>query len=167
MTNAASAFLEAAAPPVPRRELIRLAPLVREAICGVTPAKVRRAGVEMSVPWRVVVRADRVQLLQALHGLIEDAVAGAAAAGSVAIAARRLLRGRVMITIARGARAGGPDAALLSLFDRFFRAPAMPSAPGVGLELAIAKRIVLAHGGQIWAERPLAGGSAIRLVLPP
>jgi signal transduction histidine kinase len=37
---------------------------------------------------------------------------------------------------------------------------------GVGLGLYISKCIVLAHGGRIWAERRIGGGSTFCFTLP-
>ena len=41
-----------------------------------------------------------------------------------------------------------------------------PIACGVGLGLAVARRIVEAHGGTITAESPRSGGTAFRVTIP-
>ena len=50
------------------------------------------------------------------------------------------------------------------IFDMFARAN--DETDGVGIGLAVCRRIVEAHGGRIWAEAPPGGGSAFRFTLP-
>jgi signal transduction histidine kinase len=54
------------------------------------------------------------------------------------------------------------------IFDRFFRSERHAHRPqeGTGLGLAIVKKIIDNHGGKIWVERVLEGGSAFCFTLP-
>ncbi len=54
---------------------------------------------------------------------------------------------------------------LSRLFDRFWQAERR-SKRGLGLGLYIAKAIVDAHGGRIWAEHQQAGGACFKFTLP-
>ena len=56
-----------------------------------------------------------------------------------------------------------PDKAT-RIFDMFARAN--NETDGVGIGLAVCRRIVEAHGGRIWAEASDGGGSAFRFTLP-
>ncbi|MBU0595241.1 hypothetical protein KJ567_00975, partial [Candidatus Bipolaricaulota bacterium] len=44
--------------------------------------------------------------------------------------------------------------------------PARTGDAGAGLGLSIAKALVEAHGGRIWAENAPAGGACFRFTLP-
>lgn len=53
------------------------------------------------------------------------------------------------------------------LFDRFARADTdREGSKGAGLSLYVAKRIVEAHGGRIWAESEPASGFSFQIILP-
>jgi two-component system sensor kinase FixL len=39
-------------------------------------------------------------------------------------------------------------------------------AAGVGIRLAVCRRIIEAHGGRIWVEAGVGGGSVFRFTLP-
>ena len=66
---------------------------------------------------------------------------------------------------------GIPPEHLPHIFDRFYRGErsrtrGVSEVGGVGLGLAIAKQLVEAHGGRIWAENRPAGGTRVSFYLP-
>lgn len=52
------------------------------------------------------------------------------------------------------------------LFDKFYRGHTSTAEHGLGLGLTICRIIVEAHGGQIWAENRVGGGSIFKFTLP-
>jgi signal transduction histidine kinase len=63
---------------------------------------------------------------------------------------------------------GLPPEELQRVFERFYRAdtPATKRAKGAGLGLYLAKAVVEAHGGQIWAESAPSRGATFLFSLP-
>jgi len=62
---------------------------------------------------------------------------------------------------------GIPPGELPYIFDRFYqgRTKAKRAAMGSGLGLALAKRVVEAHGGKIWVESEVGKGTTVRFFL--
>jgi signal transduction histidine kinase len=114
---------------------------------------------------RAWVLADATRVLQVFRNLLSNATKHAGPDPSVVLSARVSGRG-VLFTVAdRGP--GIPTEDLDRVFELGFRVdPQSGEAPGTGLGLYICRRIVEAHGGRIWAERRLGGGTAINFTLP-
>jgi PAS domain S-box-containing protein len=109
------------------------------------------------------VQADRARLLQVLSNLVGNAVKFTPAGGSVRIGAERAGEG-VRCWVRDTGR--GIDAEHLPrLFERFWQGH-RGDTQGLGLGLTIAKAIVDAHGGRIWAESVPGQGSTFSFTLP-
>ncbi len=108
---------------------------------------------------------DYVQIDQVLSNLIENA-ANYSPAGSEILISIRPAEGHVRVQVDdRGP--GLPQEALPRLFEPFYRGGGRgPRAKGMGLGLAVAKRLVEAHHGQIWAENRPGGGARFTFRLP-
>lgn len=61
---------------------------------------------------------------------------------------------------------GVPPEYHLEIFDDFFRLPTHEKAEGMGLGLAIARRLVQAMGGKIWVESEPGAGCKFSFILP-
>jgi two-component system sensor histidine kinase VicK len=74
---------------------------------------------------------------------------------------------RVLISVSDSG-AGLPPEELARVFDRFYRADtsATRKATGAGLGLFLAKAVVEAHGGEIWASSAPGSGATFQFSLP-
>jgi signal transduction histidine kinase len=63
----------------------------------------------------------------------------------------------------RDSGSGIPPEVLPHAFDRFVKGA---GSGGAGLGLSIAKTLVQAHGGRIWAESEPEEGTRVRFVIP-
>ena len=61
---------------------------------------------------------------------------------------------------------GVPDADLAAIFEPFFRSRNVASAPGYGLGLALTKRVIVAHGGEVAAANREGNGLRVTATLP-
>ena len=107
---------------------------------------------------------DYVEIDQVLTNLIENAVNYTPAGCEIRVSVR-MVDNTVRIEVADNGP-GIPTAVLPHLFKPFYRAAGAPSPQGSGLGLAVAKGLVEAHGGQIWAENRDEGGARFAFTLP-
>jgi signal transduction histidine kinase len=61
---------------------------------------------------------------------------------------------------------GIPPEYHLEIFDDFFRLPTNEKIEGMGLGLAIARRLVMGMGGKIWVESEPGAGSKFSFIIP-
>ena len=109
---------------------------------------------------------DRLRIEQAIGNLVDNAVRYTPPGGTVAISALRHNDGVRVVVSDTGP--GIPTDALPHVFDRLYRVdPSRDRATGgAGLGLTIARRLVEAHGGTVWAESQAGLGSRFGFDLP-
>jgi len=107
--------------------------------------------------------ADRDRLLQVFENLIGNAVKFTKNGDRITVGAAPR-EGEVLFWVADTGR-GIADEDLPHVFDRFWQAR-KAGRGGAGLGLAIAKGIVDAHCGRIWAESTLGRGSTFFFTIP-
>ncbi|MBI2858055.1 MAG: HAMP domain-containing protein [Chloroflexi bacterium] len=110
------------------------------------------------------VPADRERMLQVLSNLLDNAIKFTPSGGNVTLFAKRH-EDTVVLTVA-DTGIGIPAEHLPHIFERFYKVEKSRSSGGTGLGLAIARHIVLAHGGQIFAESEEGRGSSFTFTLP-
>jgi two-component system sensor histidine kinase BaeS len=113
------------------------------------------------------VRADEDRIGQVLLNLVGNALQYTPAGGQVQVAARH--RGADVQVSVADTGVGIAAEHLPLIFTRFYRVDKSRSRAGggSGIGLTIAKHLVEAHGGRIWAESPGPGqGSTLTFTLP-
>jgi histidine kinase len=111
--------------------------------------------------------ADADRLSQVLLNLVGNALQYTPAGGQVTVAARR--QGDEVLVSVQDTGIGIAAEHLPHVFDRFYRADQSRSrtSGGSGIGLTIARHLVEAQGGRIWAESPGEGkGSTFAFTLP-
>lgn len=147
-----------------KRQEQRLEPLLERAV-----QEVREKGVAHQL--RLTVKGelsprevDADKLVQVLVILMDNAVAHSPAHFPVEVEAEERGGEALISVLDRGV--GVPEAQRELIFERFYQVEdAQHAAKGMGLGLFIAREIVEAHGGRIWHEPRLGGGSAFRFTL--
>lgn len=114
-------------------------------------------------PARFLAALDSTRILQVLVNLLSNAIKFTPALGQVSIHAERS-DGDILFVI-RDTGSGIPAQELHKVFNRFAQVT-RNDRRGVGLGLYIARCIVQAHGGRIWAESGPAHGTTVKFTLP-
>jgi len=111
------------------------------------------------------VNADRDMIGLALRQLLGNAVKYSPPGSTIAISANQT-DGTITVRI-RDQGSGIPQDELESIFERFYRGSrARDSVPGTGLGLSVARDIINAHQGRLWAENLPEGGAQFSFSLP-
>src|SRR5262249_27529291 len=109
------------------------------------------------------------RLQRVLRNLLDNALRHTPAGGTIQVQAAAA-DGHVQVSVSDSGL-GVPEHELERIFDRFYRGERSrrrddPTSSGAGLGLAIARGLVQAHRGRIWAERSTLGGVSVQIQLP-
>ena len=112
-----------------------------------------------------MIEADAQRIEQVLLNLLSNAIRHTPDEGSILVRAKQVSKD-IHVSICDSG-AGLSELDLRHVFDRFYRADeARSSDTGAGLGLSIAKALIEAHGGRIWAENAPDGGACFAFTLP-
>jgi signal transduction histidine kinase len=145
-----------------------LRPLVEEVAGGLAPL-LEQAGVRVSLeglPAALAARFDRARVEQVLRNLLDNAVSHARA--TVLLEARERGDGErrlVEVSVADDGP-GVPVEERQRIFEPYVRGGTAHSARGLGLGLALCRRLVEAHGGTIGVDERPGGGARFAFTLP-
>lgn len=109
------------------------------------------------------VYVDRDRVLQVLGNLLGNAIEFTPRGGRITVRAERL-DGQVRCSVS-DTGPGIPEDQLPHIFEPFWQATKR-TGEGAGLGLTIARAIIQAHGGQIWAESKPGAGTTFYFTLP-
>ncbi len=159
------ARLEAGASALERRP-IAVGELLR-GIAGEARTFISAAGQQLQVweePGLAEVNVDPSRLRHVFINLLSNAAKYSPPGGRITLAASAAPLGFVQFSV-QDEGEGIPPEALPRIFDRFFRVPGQ-SKPGAGIGLAIAREIVVAHGGTIACASVPGGGTEFHFLVP-
>jgi two-component system sensor histidine kinase CreC len=151
-----------------RRERIALAPLFAQLQEALAP-QLRASGVQLQMQApeeQLALVGDPYLLRQALHNLLDNAIAFSPDGGVVVLRAERDADARIALLV-EDAGPGVPDYALERVFERFYSlARPATGRRSSGLGLPFVREVARLHGGEASLRNRAAGGAVARLSLP-
>jgi len=125
----------------------------------------------LEVPARnelMMARADCDRITQVLTNLVINAVKFTPPGGKVVLTLEPSNEGKWLQVNVTDSGPGIPTAEVENIFDEFYQISQsdFQKTEGVGLGLAICKRLVEMHGGAIWVDSVPGRGSAFHFTVP-
>jgi signal transduction histidine kinase len=113
-----------------------------------------------------IVDADSLRIKQVIRNIVDNSIKYSPDGGMIVI--RGDIRKKDVVVSISDQGVGISPEDLIPLFDKYFRvkAPTGYHIPGTGLGLPVARMIVEAHKGRIWAESKQEEGTTLYFSIP-
>ena len=151
-----------------KMESIELGPLVAEMVEGMQPmAKTREISLDARVwPGLPPVQGDRERLAEAIYHLVHNGIKFNRPEGWVRVRCQPD-NGSIEVRV-QDSGIGIPAGKLDHLWSEFSQMadPLRRGVEGLGLGLALVRYVVIAHGGEVWAESTVGQGSTFGFKIP-
>lgn len=144
------------------REPIHLSKIAPMYINEIKPVD-KYLSIQVDIPDDLILYADRDGLHDIFTNLLSNAFKFTPEGGQISIIARP--KENYTLLEIRDTGMGVPADKLQKIFDEFYQVEGSKQG-GAGLGLAITKRLVEEHGGEIWVESQIGKGSTFYLTLP-
>lgn len=147
-------------------ELVDIEPLVQRVVRNLETTTTRHQFILPHPNYLPAVWADADRVEEILTNLIDNAIKYSPLGGKIVIDAD--CQGDTVILSVLDSGLGIPEEELDKIFEKFHRVDRGDAREtyGHGLGLYIAKKLVEAHGGEIWVESTLGRGSKFSFSLP-
>jgi PAS domain S-box-containing protein len=151
----------------PHKDWLDVNALIRE-VLALVRSDVQRYGVTLQMHLATdlpPVLGDRIQLQQVVLNLLDnalDALRGVPEGSREVQISSGILASQSVHVVVRDTGSGLTAESLAHLFDAFYTT----KPEGMGLGLAISRRIIEAHGGQLWATPNTDPGTTFQFTLP-
>jgi two-component system OmpR family sensor kinase/two-component system sensor histidine kinase BaeS len=149
-----------------KKEPMDLGELIRDTVAGFeTQAKEKDISLELELSQTEEADVDPQRIREVLSNLIGNALRYTSGKGVVKVGLIESGSGseRGVLLFVEDNGPGIESADLPHVFERFYKSS---DSGGMGLGLSIAKYLVEAHGGRIWAESSAGRGTKISFTLP-
>lgn len=113
-----------------------------------------------------IIKGNAELLHRAIENVVRNAIRHTPAGSNITIEAILISNASKVLVRISDQGPGIPEDDLDSIFDPFFRGSGSRHSDGHGLGLAIARRVVQAHGGTISASNRKSGGLCVEIILP-
>ncbi len=153
-------FLDFTRLPTPKFEKIQLNEFIGNVISIFRPGS-KGILIETSLASGIpAIRADRTLLTEVIHNLLQNAIDTSPEGGKI-IAETGKSEFGVYFAIADQGKGIPPE-----LIDKIFQPYFSTKNSGIGIGMAVVKRIVEAHGGRIWIQSRIGSGTRVVVELP-